>query len=113
MMMVVSVRMYVNYWAIQESIQNTNEQMYSVQRQVAYLKDIRQPYLNSSYAKQAVAHENNMLSSWEVLIKFALVQTSSWSNENKTPSDYLYIKTPQESWKYFLRQKWLKIEASD
>ncbi len=106
-MMIVAIRVYINYVTIWESIENTRLQTLRTQDEVDFITFFYKPYQQSDYAKLFFAHENTVLQEDEFIVKF-FDQKTVMSGEQDTNTSK-EIKTPQETWLYFLQQKWEKV----
>ncbi|HMT01113.1 MAG TPA: hypothetical protein PKD96_01950 [Candidatus Absconditabacterales bacterium] len=106
-MMIVAIRVYINYVTIGESIENTRLQTLRTQDEVDFITFFYKPYQQSDYAKLFFAHENTVLQEDEFIVKF-FDQKTVMSGEQDTNTSK-EIKTPQETWLYFLQQKWEKV----
>ena len=68
--MVIAIKMYSNYLAIESTIENTIAQRESKMAELAFSQNFLAYYENSDYAKFFLQHENNMLADGEYIIKF-------------------------------------------
>ncbi|MBU1758181.1 hypothetical protein KKG31_03335 [Patescibacteria group bacterium] len=110
----IAVRMYINYIAIEDAIQETIEQSQNKELELAFTENFLLNYEQSEYAQYFLQHENNILSRGEYIIKFEALPEKSQEDDknNNTLSQYdqkQYIKTPQESWNHFIEEKVSKI----
>ncbi len=96
--MIVSIRTYMNYLAIEVSIENVNQETQQITQRKLYEENFLIPYEMSEYAEYFLRHENNILFPWEFIIRFEeeRLTTTQIDQENK-------IQTPQESRKHFFR----------
>lgn len=107
-MMIVAIRVYINYITIGESIENTRIQTLKTQDEVDFITYFYKPYQQSDYAKLFFAHENTILQEDEFIVKFFDQKTIATGDQNTdTPKE---IKTPPETWLYFFSEKWEKIQ---
>jgi hypothetical protein len=67
--MIIAIRMYVNYLAIQTTIENTIFERQTKMAELAFTKNFLAQYEKSDYARFFLQHENNMLSVGEYIIK--------------------------------------------
>ena len=109
----IAVRIYINYVSIEDTITNTIQQSEQKRLELAYNQNFVLNYEKSKYAQYFLQHENNILSRWEFIIRFEKMPekiTSTEEEETTTSYDQKeYIKTPQQSRNYFIRDKFFKI----
>lgn len=97
-MMIISIKTYLNYLAIETSIENVNNQTLQVTQRKNYEENFLIAYEQSEYAKYFLLHENNILLPWEFIIRFEHqknTQTLSWEVLWNT------LQTPQDSRQHF------------
>lgn len=77
--MIAAIRVYINYLNVEISIENTKNTVLKTQEEIDYLTNFYEPYLQSSDAQKFFAHENNILLTGEVIIKFTkpVIQTGT------------------------------------
>jgi hypothetical protein len=68
--MIVSIRTYMNYLAIEVSIQNVNQETVYITQRKLYEENFVIPYEKSEYSKYFLRHENNILFPGEFIIRF-------------------------------------------
>ena len=111
----VSVRMYINYTTIEDAIQDTINQSQQKTLELAFSENFLLNYEKSEYAKYFLQHENNILGNNEFIVKFEQMPqktTQSEADAQETISTYdkkNYIKSSQESWNRFIAEKISKI----
>ncbi len=111
---ILAIRTYINYLAIQETIANTNKEIFLQNQQIAYTENFLLKYYNSEYKEYFFHHKNSILERWEKIIKIkiidptekksptterASIQVVSWSQEI----------TPAQSRNQFIKEKREKI----
>ncbi len=101
--MIFAARTYINYNTIIEAINNVNNNINTVEDEIAYSNNFLKYYLDSEYSDYFLAHKNNILFNWEFIIKFqAPSEEEIREQENK---DKNIIQTPQESRQHFIKSK--------
>lgn len=101
--MIFAARTYINYNTIIEAINNVNNNINTVEDEIAYSNNFLKYYLDSEYSDYFLAHKNNILFNWEFIIKFqAPSEEKIREQENK---DKNIIQTPQESRQHFIKSK--------
>lgn len=112
--LLIAVRMYINYVAIEDTIQDTINQTKEWERELAYSKNFLINYEKSKYAKYFLQHKNNILSKWEFIVKFEKMPTKAdKADQEKQITNYnerTYITTPEQSRKQFISDKRSKIK---
>jgi len=108
--MIIAIRVYVNYLAIETTIQNTVIQRESKMAELAFTENFLIHYEKSDFARYFLQHENNMLLPDEYVIKFVEnAQKSSTGTQNTTipqnNTDANLVTSPQASWLKFLGDK--------
>jgi hypothetical protein len=97
--MIISIRTYMNYITIEESIKNVNEETIQITQRKLYEKNFVIPYEESEYSEYFLWHENNILFPWEFMIRFEQEKEKEENIMDKEEE----IKTPQESRKHFIK----------
>jgi ASC-1-like (ASCH) protein len=59
--MLIAVKTYVNYSAIIDEIENVNNNINSVEQEIAYAENFYSKYLDSEYSMYFLSHKNNIL----------------------------------------------------
>jgi len=95
--MLVSIRTYMNYLAIEVSIENVNQETQQITQRKLYEENFLIPYEQSEYAQYFLRHENNILFPWEFIVRFEAENVASVSETDQEDS----IQTPQESRRHF------------
>ena len=78
--MIFAARPYINYNTIIEAINNVNNNINTVEDEIAYSNNFLKYYLDSEYSDYFLAHKNNILFNWEFIIKFKLL----WGGNKRT-----------------------------
>jgi hypothetical protein len=68
--MIVSIRTYMNYLAIELSIQNVNQETVHITQRKLYEENFLIPYEQSEYSEYFLRHENNILFPGEFIVRF-------------------------------------------
>ena len=68
--MIVSIRTYLNYLAIEVSIENVRQETVQITQRKLYEENFLIPYEESEYNQYFLRHENNMLFPGEYIIRF-------------------------------------------
>jgi len=97
--MIVSIRTYLNYLAIEVSIENVRQETAQIRQRKFYEENFLIPYENSEYNQYFLRHENNMLLPGEYIIRFERPRPTTANQTN----DANTIQTPQDSRQYFIR----------
>lgn len=110
----MSVRMYINYVSIEDAIQDTINQSAQWKLELAYSENFLINYEKSQYAKYFLQHKNNILSRWEFIVRFEQIPTKITKPEEQTPTDDFStnasLQTPTQSRNSFLANKLWKIK---
>ena len=113
-LILMSVRIYINYITIEDAIKETIQQTEYKQLELAFTENFLLNYEQSEYAQYFLQHENNILGRWEFIVKFEALPEKNQEDDNGIAvSQYdqkQYIKTPQDSWKHFMEGKLSKIK---
>jgi hypothetical protein len=109
----IAVRMYLNYTAIEDAIQDTINQSQEKTLELAFSQNFLLNYEKSEYAQYFLQHENNILGRGEFIIKFEqMPEKTTKPEDEQIISKYDqkdYIKTPQDSRNRFIVEKVSKI----
>ncbi len=109
---IITIRTYINYLAIQETIYNTQHEIQQQKEQTAYTENFLLRYYNSEYRNYFFHHKNWILNPWETIIQIEIItptakhQEPEISNENTNTS---WTISPAQSRNQFIREKWEKI----
>lgn len=110
----VAVKMYINYVSIEDTIGNTILQRQQETNKTNFMQNFLLNYEKSEYARYFLQHENNILWPWEFIIRFIkktektpVVESTDWISSYDQKQ---YIKNPQESRNYFINDKLTKIK---
>lgn len=76
--MIITVKTYINYSAIIDEIDRVQNDIESVNEEIAYSENFYKAYLDSEYAPYFLAHKNNVLFYNEMIIRF----TNPYENTN-------------------------------
>jgi hypothetical protein len=95
--MIVSIRTYMNYLAIETSIESVNEETVQITQRKLYEQNFLMPYEQSEYSEYFLWHENNILFPGEFVIRFENERPPNLEETEPENS----IKTPQDSRHYF------------
>ncbi|NCO97912.1 hypothetical protein GW864_01895 [bacterium] len=109
----IAVRMYINYTTIEDAIQNTIIQSQQKTLELAFSQNFLLNYEKSEYAQYFLQHENNILGRGEFIIKFEQMPEKTQTGNEQAISIYDqkdYIKTPQQSRNRFIAEKFSKIK---
>jgi len=109
----IAVRMYINYTTIEDAIQNTIIQSQQKTLELAFSQNFLLNYEKSEYAQYFLQHENNILRRGEFIIKFEQMPEKTQTGNEQAISIYDqkdYIKTPQQSRNRFIAEKFSKIK---
>lgn len=104
----IAVRMYINYTAIEDAIQDTIIQSEQKTLELAFSENFLLNYEKSEYAQYFLQHENNILRRGEFIIKFEQMPEKAQTGTQQVISTYdqkEYIKTPQQSRNRFIAEK--------
>lgn len=109
LVMILAIKTYVNYNVIEEEIDKVNSNIESINQEIAYSEKFYKNYLDSDYANYFLAHKNNSIFYWEMIIR--LVDTSISDLESQesqsTPTTWNVVDftSPMEARKYFISSK--------
>lgn len=102
--MLFAIKTYINYSMIKEEIEKVNSDIDLVQQEIAYSEKFYSKYLDSDYSNYFLSHKNNILFDWEYIIMISeKEENTSVDDEHITKNEW--TKTPQESWKEFIKSK--------
>ena len=97
--MIISIKTYLNYLAIETSIENVNNETTQVTQRKNYEEKFLIAYEKSTQAEYFLLHENNILLPGEFIIRFEHQKPQiQW--EDETPENM--VKKPQDSWIHFI-----------
>ena len=99
--MIVSIRTYLNYLAIEVSIENVREETAQITQRKLYEENFLIPYEQSAYNQYFLRHENNMLLPGEYIIRFEKPKEEKTTNQTDETNA---IQTPQDSREYFIKK---------
>lgn len=99
--MIVSIRTYLNYLAIEVSIENVRQETAEITQRKLYEENFLIPYEQSEYNQYFLWHENNMLLPWEYIIRFEKTKETTVTN---TADNTNTIQSPQDSRQYFIKK---------
>lgn len=102
--MLIAVKTYVNYSAIIDEIENVNNNINSVEQEIAYAENFYSKYLDSEYSMYFLSHKNNILFDWEYIIKISTTPKED-DSENINDDWKSQRETPQESRQRFIKSK--------
>ncbi|MEI7563458.1 MAG: hypothetical protein WCJ39_07645 [bacterium] len=107
--MIIAIRMYVNYLAIQTTIENTIFERETKMAELAFTRNFLAYYENSDFARFFLQHENNMLSAGEYIIKLDTSPPKTATGNVSSPKaeniDTNFVSSPEASWQKFLHDK--------
>lgn len=108
---IITIRTYINYLAIQETIQNTNLEIQRQNEQIAYTENFLLNYYNSEYKEFFSHHKNKILNRGEkiVQIKILTPEEKQHIKEQEVSGESTEVISPLESWKQFIAEKRAKI----
>jgi len=100
--MIMSIRTYLNFVAIEDAIIWVEQDSYDLQDEIFFVKKFQMSYLSSYYADYFLAHENNVLFPWEVIIKFEDMKSEIIEKEDtlNNLSDQ-NVMSEKEAWEHF------------
>ncbi len=106
----LTVRTYINYWNIQQTIIMEKKETQKIRENIAYLDNFKKKYLISEYAPYFLAHENNKIFDKEYVVVLpeknqvvSKVLTKTWSLlENQKYSNLL-------KWKKLIKKRFWYI----
>lgn len=102
--MLFAIKTYINYSMIKEEIEKVNSDIDLVQQEIAYSEKFYSKYLDSDYSNYFLSHKNNILFDWEYIIMISEKEkNTNVDDEHVTKNEW--TKTPQESWKEFIKSK--------
>lgn len=110
-LLIIAVRTYINFTTIQNTISSTEYEILQTEDKIAFTENFLLKYLDSEYASYFLAHENNNLFAWEYIIQLKEQSTQAAVQQTQISTDQNdnRIQTPQESWQYYLKEKFSKI----
>lgn len=99
-LMIGSIRTYINYLNIQTSIETVRKQTQQIEEQKRYEEKFVIPYEQTYLSEYFLAHENNILLDGEYIIRFDI---GTPNTEIQTVENNITAQTtPQEARKRFL-----------
>jgi len=102
--MLFAIKTYINYSMITEEIEKVNSDIDLLQQEIAYSEKFYSKYLDSDYSNYFLSHKNNILFDGEYIVMIT-EKSDDNSNDNEQPIQNDWLKTPQESWKDFIKSK--------
>jgi hypothetical protein len=109
----IAARMYINYSAIEDAIQDTIIQSQQKTLELAFSENFLLNYEKSEYARYFLQHENNIIGPGEFIIKFEKMPEKTQTGTTEIISQYdqkEYLKTPQQSRNRFILDKMSKVK---
>ena len=113
--MILSIRTYINYITIVDTIDSTGKKTASVEEELNYANNFQTKYLASEYGHLFLAHDNNVIFWGESIISFknwtwedVQARTMSLSHipDRREVEELERIQMiPQESWQTFIRER--------
>lgn len=106
--MILAIKTYVNYNVIEQEIEKVNDSIESINQEIAYSENFYKKYLDSDYANYFLAHKNNSLFNWEVIIRLIDTEISDIEQEDEDSSktwSVVDFTSPREARKYFFKSK--------
>ncbi len=113
--LIASIKVYLNNFSIDKNINETIHQTKDYESKTEFEKKFYKNYLSWDYSNFFMSHENDILFSWEVIIKLIDNNELSWNisdnvEQIQKKDDIMDISDPKESWKYFINSKLEKIK---
>lgn len=102
--MLFAIKTYINYSMITEEIEKVNSDIGSLQQEIAYSEKFYSKYLDSDYSNYFLSHKNNILFDGEYIIMISEKLDDDNIDDNEFDTNE-WIKSPQESWKDFIKSK--------
>lgn len=99
--MIVSIKTYLNYLAIEISIESVRQETAEITQRKLYEENFLIPYEKSEYNQYFLRHENNILLPGEYIIRFEKPKVITKIDEQDTENQ---IQTPQDSRQYFIKK---------
>jgi len=99
--MIVSIRTYLNYLAIEVSIENVKQETAHITQRKLYEENFLIPYEKSEQNQYFLRHENNMLLPGEYIVRFERPKEKIVANQTDASDT---IQSPQDSRQYFIRK---------
>ena len=116
---IFSIKTYVNYLTVVDSIETVNARTAAVQNEMDYAQNFQKKYLASDYGYLFLAHDNSMIFDGEeiILFKFSEDTMETGFNADLThipfrPSEEEQRKMmePMKAWDLYLSETWSKIK---
>ena len=96
--MIWSFRVYINnYLTIQNSINQTQQEMIRTQLETDFIKNFELPYIQTELAQRNLMHQQQMTQEWWIIVTFTY------------PTNNTIIPTPQEENDQILHQWWVNF----
>ncbi len=114
--MIMSIRTYLNFVAIEDAIQNVQLKTIQTQNEILYVKNFLIPYLSSEYAEYFLSHENSVLFPHEAIVWFEsqseqdIIKEKSLNQDTGLQIKDNYIYTAKDSWEHFWNERLKKIK---
>ncbi|PID34862.1 MAG: hypothetical protein CR971_01040 [candidate division SR1 bacterium] len=111
---ILAIRTYINYLAIQETIANTNREIFLQNQQIAYTENFLLRYYDSEYKEYFSHHKNSILQRGEKIIKIKIIDPTEKKKEMTKREAIQSISglqkiTPAQSRNQFIKEKREKI----
>ncbi len=104
--MIFTVKVYINNFNIESSIDNIKLQVQNYKEKTAFLEKFYKNYLSWDKSNFFSYHEENIPLSNEYIVKFKEKEASkSEKSEEKEKKDIVNVSDPKDAWRYFLKNK--------
>ncbi len=116
---IFSIKTYVNYLTVVDSIETVNARTAAVQNEMDYAQNFQKKYLASDYGYLFLAHDNSMIFDGEEIILFKSSEDTMETGFNADlthipfrPSEEEQRKMmePMKAWNLYLKEIWAKIK---
>ncbi len=102
--MIMSIRVYLNnYLTIENSIQQTQQNIIKTQSETDFIKNFQLPYLQSQLARRNLMHHQQIADQWGIIVVLNY-QNTSVPEEN--PTTQTIDEIAREWWVNFIIYQW-------
>ncbi len=117
MMMIFSIREYMNHYEMEQSIVETEQERHQIEEETNFMQKFQLNYLESEYWERFMAYERNITLEDEYIIEFEFEEeevqdeeTDEQLSDLERQEQISRLGTPQESWQFFMEDKLSDVE---
>jgi len=107
--MIMSIRTYLNFVAIEDAIRLVELRTDKTQEEIDYVHKFLLPYLSSEYSEYFLSHENNVLFRWERIIRFETLSQRKEIDQSTGVIPKETYMSAKDSWRRFWLERIQKV----